>query len=150
MPTRIQFYNGVWTDPPPTEDIYTVPQNPVNFDPVDESYVSWNGGLNVGNRYECYYDNRERSFEWKNIPAYAHFNTMIHTFEDYQYSSELYINLGNSIAPGLYSTGNDWHKIKVTGIYTKIGNGTTTIFSGGITYNKYVKITLNFEDLGAV
>jgi len=148
--SRIQFYSGAWTDPPPTGEIYEVPRNPTTFDPVDEDFANWNGGLDIGNRYERYYDNREKTAVWDFVPAFQKYVTMIHNFEDYQYSSELYMNFGNSLLPGIYSTGDEWHKVRVTGINTDNDTGSSAIISGGVTYNYYKKVTLRVEDLGAM
>ena len=129
---------------------YQVPRNPTSFEPTDSANVSWKGGLNIGNRYEKHYDNREAVFVWNNVPAYAEFNDMIHEFENFQYYDSIMINLGNGLLPGLYSDAVDWYNCKVTRVNTKIETGKKAVISGGQSFNLYSKIELHFEIYGAI
>lgn len=131
---------------------YTVPRNPTTIDPVDEEYIMWKGGLNIGNRMKRRYDNRERTLVWENLPAIPEYIEMIHRFENYLYEPYLLVNLGNGIASGIYAgdTTTDYHQINVVNVETKIDDGNSAYFSGGTSYNVFSKVTLRYQDMGAI
>jgi len=131
---------------------YTVPRNPTIIDPVDEDYASWKGGLNVGNRVQRHYDNRDHILVWENLPATPTFVEMVHKFENYMYEDYLLMNVGYGIASGIYAGSNtsEYHRVWITGVETEIDNGKNTYYSGGNSYNVFSKVTLYYQDSGAV
>ena len=145
---RLQFYAGTWNDPPPQESIYTVPLNPYSFEPLDEANASWDAGIDMGGWYPSVCDNRARTMEWANLPSYEPYVNMIHTLENYQGYQTMYMNLGNSLLPGLYSTGDDWREVSILAVVTEQDDGKNVALSGSVSYNKYKKVTLYFSDLG--
>ena len=145
---RIKFYNGTWSGIPLDEDCYIVPRNPFEFDPQDSNGFSYLPGILDGSIQKLKYDSRPRVLTWVNLPAVSGYVQMIHTFESYVGEDFVYVNLGNELLPGLYSTGDDWYKIRVFDVNTDIKDGASTYYSGGTVYNRFDKIELKYELLG--
>ena len=144
---RIQFYVGTWSGAPADEDCYDVPRNPASFDPMDSDGTDFNQGIHETNYVGRYYDNRPLEFIWEDTPAIPSFVTMVKTLESYVGYSEVYVNLGNSIAPALYGTTDNWFRIRAIEVPLEYAPGNISYMSGGASYNRYSSITFKFTIL---
>ena len=140
----------ILTGPPLEATVYRVPLNPTEITAFDSAGAEWQGGLNIGGRYERYHDNRERKLVWKNLPSYDGYVTMLHHFENWTGLDYVHFDLGNSLLPGLYATGADWKRISITKVETGDINGNETKYSGGEAYDVWSTLTVYFEILGDI
>jgi hypothetical protein len=145
---RISFYTGTWSGIPSTGDCYTIPRNPIEAEVQDSSGNSYLYGGEYAMASSLFYDNRPRQLIWENIPATSEYKTMLKNFLSYIAYDSIYVNFGNSLVLGYYATGDDWRKISVNNVEVEDASADDVYMSGGVMYNKYSKITLEYELLG--
>lgn len=145
--TRIQIYTGTWSGAPASGDCYIVPRNPKAFDPDDSSGNSYSYGL------DCAFLNRQSgrsrvgTLVWENVPVHNEYETMMTNFFSYYGEDYIYINLGNNLMAGIYSTGDDWYKVNVLSVSTNDVSAKKVGISGGTMFNKIGAFSVSFEIL---